>query len=482
MLQKWKAAGDCGAAPSTGSRRRPCVVLSLSMLALAAAILAFLAIVPDLGASRLFRDGVKAPPRPTTTTTTTMSHVVFGIAGSMRGHVWFDREPPGPWPEATRCPPYRVSGLWEVQSAWRRPYMSRLARILWDSFLAVAAEAVDGTAASGPEVRWFVKGDDDTVFFPDNLLAVLQKYDHREMYYIGAPSESVEQDVALSYGQAFGGGGIVVSYPAAVALTRAMDDGCLDRYSVLRHSDERVHACLSELGIPLTREPGFHQVDITGDAYGMLAAHPVAPLVSLHHLDRIQPIRPQGKTQLDAMTSLVGASRLDPARTLQQSFCYHRGRGYNLSVSVAWGYTVQVYPWAVPPVELEVPLQTFRTWRGRPNGTFLFNTRPLSPGDACARPAVFFLSRLRNETGAGGTVSEYTRHATPPEECDKPGFRAASAVRSVRVSAPKMSPSDWKRTTEALLQGGEDYAEIGSGGADTRVWESRARQAVEACV
>jgi len=30
------------------------------------------------------------------------------------------------------------------------------------------------------------------------------------------------------------------------------------------------------------------QVDIRGDAYGMLAAHPVAPLVSLHHLDHIQ--------------------------------------------------------------------------------------------------------------------------------------------------------------------------------------------------
>jgi hypothetical protein len=30
----------------------------------------------------------------------------------------------------------------------------------------------------------------------------------------------------------------------------------------LLESDERVHACLSELGIPLTREPGFHQVNV----------------------------------------------------------------------------------------------------------------------------------------------------------------------------------------------------------------------------
>ena len=27
-------------------------------------------------------------------------------------------------------------------------------------------------------VRWFVMGDEDTFFVPDNLVKVLQKYDH----------------------------------------------------------------------------------------------------------------------------------------------------------------------------------------------------------------------------------------------------------------------------------------------------------------
>ncbi|KAL6907497.1 hypothetical protein ACP4OV_002536 [Aristida adscensionis] len=460
----------CGAGPSTEAQRRPCLTLSVSVLVTATiAFLAYAAFVPapDLALGPLHEwrrfhdgdgegvaDGAKARP-------TTLSHIVFSIAssaqtwdqrrgfvelwwrpGQMRGHVWLDREPVHPWPAAT-SPPYRVSGLWAPQPG-RRPYMSRMARILLDSFLAVAADTANGTAAAaGGEARWFVKGDDDTVFFPDNLVAVLQKYNHEEMYYIGAQSESVQEDEALSFGQAFGGGGIALSYPAAAALAGAMDGGCLDRYKMLRHSDERIHACLAELGVPLTREPGFHQVDITGDAYGMLAAHPVVPLVSLHHLDHIKPITPRGKTALDAVTLLFRASQLDPARTLQQSFCYHHGPGYNLSVSVAWGYTAQVYPWGVPAVELEVPLQTFKTWRG-PLQTFVFNTRPLNPHDACARPAIFFLSELRNETG-GATVTEYARHAVEPEECDKPGFRASSAVRSVRVFAPKMRPSDWKR-------------------------------------
>lgn len=204
------------------------------------------------------------------------------------------------------------------------------------------------------------------------------------------------------------------------------------------------------------------QVDIRGDAYGMLAAHPVAPLVSLHHLDHIEPISPRGKTALEAVRPLVGASHLDPARTLQQSFCYQHGPGYVWSVSVAWGYTVQLYPWAVAPHDLEVPLQTFRTWRSWADGPFVFNTRPLSPpttgGDPCARPAMFFLTAARNETAARATVTEYARHdANTPgkkKECDRASFRAASTVHTVRVVAPTMSESDWRRVSAAAAAAG----------------------------
>ncbi|GJN08326.1 hypothetical protein PR202_ga26233 [Eleusine coracana subsp. coracana] len=561
MLPKWKAAegggGGCAAGGGGGDQRRRCVAASLSMLIAATlAFLAYVAFFPDDGAGGLYRlwrcqdcagdllgefpgdaaaadgptpaGGRRRPP-------TTLSHVVFGIGasartwdqrrgyaelwwrpGQMRGHVWLDEEPvgPAPWPAAT-CPPYRVSA--NASRFGDRASASRMARIVADSFLAVTAELRNNytAAAREDEVRWFVMGDDDTVFFPDNLVSVLNKYDHEELYYVGAPSESVEQDVMHSYGMAFGGGGFAVSYPAAAALAKAID-GCLERYRWFYGSDQRVQACLSELGVPLTREPGFHQVnsapfpsffvlskprreegglnidvavssvpataqrlvgathhlaaqvsgrlfpvtkfprvdnvvlvqvDVRGDAYGMLAAHPVAPLVSLHHLDHIQPISPRGKTALDAVRPLVDASRYDPARALQQSFCYQHGPGgYTWSVSVAWGYTVQVYPWAVAPHELEVPLQTFRTWRSWADGPFVFNTRKLSPDDACARPAMFFLSRVRNET-ARSTVTEYARHdATPAGKvCDKASFRAASMVHTVKVFAPNMSESDWVR-------------------------------------
>lgn len=102
-------------------------------------------------------------------------------------------------------------------------------------------------------------GDDDTVFFTDNLVSVLAKYDHHLMYYVGANSESVEQDVMHSYEMAFGGGGFAISYPLAAELAKVLD-GCVYRYYTFYGSDQKIAACMNEIGVSLTRERGFHQV------------------------------------------------------------------------------------------------------------------------------------------------------------------------------------------------------------------------------
>ncbi|KAL3619246.1 hypothetical protein CASFOL_036816 [Castilleja foliolosa] len=151
-------------------------------------------------------------------------------------------------------------------------------------------------------VRWFVMGDDDTVFVTDNLVRVLNMYDHNQYYYIGSSSESHLQNIYFSYGMAYGGSGFAISYPLAKALDK-MQDKCIQRYPGLYGSDDRMQACMAELGVPLTKELGFHQYDVHGNLFGLLAAHPITPLVSLHHLDVVEPIFPN-VTRLQALKRL----------------------------------------------------------------------------------------------------------------------------------------------------------------------------------
>ncbi|GFZ06704.1 transferring glycosyl group transferase [Actinidia rufa] len=199
---------------------------------------------------------------------TELKHVVFGIAASaklwdhrknyiklwwkpkhMRGVVWVDS------PVKTRpgegLPRVKVSSdTSRFAYTNRQGHRSaiRISRIVSETF-RLGIE----------DVRWFVMGDDDTVFVTENLIRVLSKYDHNQYYYIGSLSESHLQNIYFSYSMAYGGGGFAISYPLAKALER-MQDRCIQRYPGLFASDDRMQACMAELGVPLTKELGFHQV------------------------------------------------------------------------------------------------------------------------------------------------------------------------------------------------------------------------------
>ncbi|KAI4965153.1 hypothetical protein ZWY2020_057376, partial [Hordeum vulgare] len=67
---------------------------------------------------------------------------------------------------------------------------------------------------------------------------------------------------------------------------------CIERYPGCM-GDDRLHACIHELGVPLSREYGFHQWDIRGNVHGILAAHPIAPFISIHHVEFVDPIYPR---------------------------------------------------------------------------------------------------------------------------------------------------------------------------------------------
>lgn len=182
-------------------------------------------------------------------------------------------------------------------------------------------------------------------------------------------------------------------------------------------------------------------MDIRGNPYGLLAAHPLSPLVSLHHIDSVDSIFPK-RTQHDSLESLTGAYRIDPARILQQAFCYDRTRKW--SIAVSWGYTVRIYPSLVAAHLLETPLQTFKTWRSWSSGPFTFNTQPVG-ADLCSAPAVYFLDRVQ-KVGRTGSLTSYNRSGDWPRKgCNNAGFGRAMGVQRIVVSSMKMDPEYWKK-------------------------------------
>lgn len=199
---------------------------------------------------------------------TELKHIVFGIAASSnlwdkrkeyiklwwrpnetRGMVWLDNKVRTGRNEG--LPEIRISG-----DTSRFKYTNRQGK---RSALRISRVVSETLRLGMKDVRWFVMGDDDTIFMVENVVRVLSKYDHNEYYYIGSSSESHVQNIFFSYAMAYGGGGFAISYPLAKELEK-MQDRCLQRYPGLYGSDDRIQACMAELGVPLTRESGFHQV------------------------------------------------------------------------------------------------------------------------------------------------------------------------------------------------------------------------------
>lgn len=206
-------------------------------------------------------------------TRTQLNHIAFGIAGSAdlwqsrkqylklwwrpgrtRGVVWLDRNVTINKDDYLSLPAIRIS-----EGTSKLPYTHQQGK---REALRISRVVSETLRLGLNDVRWFVMGDDDTIFIVDNLVRVLSKYDHTQPYYIGSSSESHLQNIFFSYAMAYGGGGFAISYPLAVELEK-MQDSCIQRYPALYGSDDRIQACMAELGVPLTKELGFHQVWIS---------------------------------------------------------------------------------------------------------------------------------------------------------------------------------------------------------------------------
>ncbi|KAL3653100.1 hypothetical protein CASFOL_002781 [Castilleja foliolosa] len=355
---------------------------------------------------------------------TQLKHVVFGIAASSslwtqrkeyiklwwrpnetRGVVWLDNNVKVTNSEKENLPEIRISGdtsKFDYKNKQGKRSAIRISRIVSETLRLGMSD-----------VRWFVMGDDDTVFVVENLLRVLSKYDHEQYYYIGSSSESHIQNILFSYTMAYGGGGFAISYPLAKELEK-MQDKCIQRYPALYGSDDRIQACMAELGVPLTKHTGFHQYDVYGNLLGLLGAHPVTPLVSLHHLDVVDPVFP-GISRVNGLKRLFESVDHDSASIIQQSFCYDKQRYW--SISLSWGYVVQVVRGVISPRELEMPTRTFLNWYKRADYTaYAFNTRPVTR-HPCQKPFLFYLSTVKYDEKRNQIIGVYSRHKEAQPYC-----------------------------------------------------------------
>ncbi|KAJ6748314.1 F22L4.11 PROTEIN [Salix purpurea] len=258
------------------------------------------------------------------------------------------------------------------------------------------------------DVRWFVMGDDDTLFFPDNLVRVLSKYDHDQYYYIGSTSESHQQNIVYNYGMAYGGGGFAISYPLAKALAN-LQDRCIERYPGLYGSDDRIHACMSELGVPLTRERGFHQNDFYGNIFGIVAAHPITPLVSLHRYSVTNAIFP----------------RMDKLEALEKAYSSGQTR---LCCTPA---TIHLLRRSPKLDYIGIMGLCSSNNSGHASST---RNRNGSKDILQLKPFLHFFSDVSYNSSTDQTLSEYIRQDYPYPRCE---WKMADPLQIARVEAPR---------------------------------------------
>eukprot|EP00271_Cylindrocystis_brebissonii_P006739 TRINITY_DN19528_c0_g1_i1.p1 TRINITY_DN19528_c0_g1~~TRINITY_DN19528_c0_g1_i1.p1 ORF type:complete len:581 (-),score=34.82 TRINITY_DN19528_c0_g1_i1:320-1936(-) len=314
---------------------------------------------------------------------------------------------------------------------------------------------LDAVRQSNSSVRWFVKGDDDTLFSPEGVAGILSKYDHTQMMFVGSHSETYSQNCFFSHEMAYGGGGFAFSRPLALALNLTLDS-CMERHVDSWGADSRTSTCVAELGVALTVERGFHQCDLRGSLEGFLAAHPLSVFASLHHFDQVTPLFPGAADAPAGVEQLAGGIRADPIGFLQQSVCYDQEVGAEWTASIAWGFSVKVYDRVVRLADLLRMERSFVSQAGRTEPhEFTMDTRnpETSSNESCGFPFVLYCTGV-TRAASGEVVSRYERKLPPGGDvntCMKNVSRLLSleVVRGRPMSIPSSSQG---RSTGSFLQ------------------------------
>ncbi|KAI3790832.1 hypothetical protein L2E82_04183 [Cichorium intybus] len=307
-------------------------------------------------------------------------------------------------------------------------------------------------------VRWYIMGDDDSIFFVDNLVDELSKYDHTKYIYIGGHSESIMSNQIYSYDMGFGGAGLILSYPLAKMVQNNLED-CFRRYPYLNSADLILMTCVNDFGVSMTTHQGLHQMDLRGDASGFLSAHPKVPLLSLHHFDHIDPIF-RSMDRAESTKHLMNAADVDQSRFVQQTICYNRK--LNWSFSVSWSYSVHIYEKVIPRSILKIPLETFKPWvRNAKPPRYIFNTRRLS-NDPCTTPHVFSFEYIKKIDESEVITNYYRMASRGLPTCGLASNRSADLVSRIEVVSPTRKPNQNGKTEccDVVEIGGIEMAKL----------------------
>ncbi|XP_020220921.1 uncharacterized protein LOC109803655 [Cajanus cajan] len=112
-------------------------------------------------------------------------------------------------------------------------------------------------------------------------------------------------------------------------------------------------------------------------------------------------------TTTQSLQHLFEAVNVDSERILQQTVCYERRLSWTISVS--WGYAVQVFQHNMLLPDVLRVQKTFKQWlKGNVlRGIYTFNTREFHP-DPCKRPTIFYLDEV--SSGKDGIISSYKKY------------------------------------------------------------------------
>lgn len=132
------------------------------------------------------------------------------------------------------------------------------------------------------QIQWFAIGDDDTIWFINNLLHTLQHYNSTNLIYLGDISDRKRQNKRHGEFFAYGGGGTILSRPLT-SLFAQHTETCKQIKGNFG-ADGMIGKCLvNVMNVSLTRNTNFHQNDLAGDLTGLMESG-IDGLVSLHHM------------------------------------------------------------------------------------------------------------------------------------------------------------------------------------------------------